>query len=83
MHDVIRGRMNYKIWCKPDFHTLQVNCRTGELVSWMVGGKQLLQAPLGPCFFRAPTDNDRGGSGGTSYLDRLSTSPYNLSVCPL
>ena len=30
----------------------------------------LLDEPLQPCFFRACTDNDRGGSGGSSYAGR-------------
>jgi len=46
-------------------------------LSW--GGQALLAAPLAPCLMRAATDNDRGGSGGSSHagqwmaagLDRL------------
>lgn len=34
------------------------------------GAVPLLAAPLEPCFFRAATDNDRGGSGGSSYAGR-------------
>jgi beta-galactosidase len=30
----------------------------------------LLDEPLQPCFYRACTDNDRGGSGGSSYAGR-------------
>jgi len=52
---------------------LQVDNSTGEVVKWSVGGRSLLAHPLGPLLMRAPTDNDRGGSGGTSYLDRSFT----------
>ena len=50
---------------------------TGALARWTVGsnggsdgGEHLLAAPLAPCVFRAPTDNDKGGSGGSSYAAR-------------
>jgi beta-galactosidase len=43
---------------------------TGALLSYAVGGRELLAAPLVPCFYRAATDNDRGGSGGASYVAR-------------
>ena len=33
---------------------------TGALVSWKIGGKELLSAPLMPCFGRALTENDLG-----------------------
>jgi beta-galactosidase len=33
---------------------------TGLLESWMVGGRELLAAPLRPNFWRVPIDNDRG-----------------------
>ena len=54
----------------------KVDCSRGELVKWSVGGKNLLVEPLAPLLFRAPTDNDRGGSGGTSYLDRYSMTTF-------
>lgn len=48
----------------------QVAAATGSLTRWSVGGADLLQAPVLPLFFRAPTDNDRGGSGGNSHANR-------------
>lgn len=43
----------------------------GGLASWTdAAGRQMLAAPLSLCFYRAPTDNDRGGSGGSSYAAR-------------
>lgn len=51
--------------------SLRVNDRTGELESVLLeGGRELLAGPIQVCLFRAPTDNDRGGSNGTSYLFR-------------
>ncbi len=43
---------------------------SGCLERLAVGGCELLAAPLEPCFFRAATDNDRGGSGGSSHAAR-------------
>lgn len=63
---------------------LRFDAASGGLASWTDStGQQLLAAPLSACFYRAPTDNDRGGSGGSSYaarwkaagLDRLEVAP--------
>lgn len=35
-------------------------------------GSEALVADLKPCFYRAPTDNDRGGSCGSSYASRCA-----------
>lgn len=55
---------------------------------WTVGGKDAMEEPMEPCFVRAATDNDVGGSGGTSHaarwlqmgLDKLSTADCNVVV---
>jgi beta-galactosidase len=47
-----------------------VDLATGDLVSYAVGGVERLAAPLRPCLYRAATDNDRGGAGGTSHAAR-------------
>ena len=49
---------------------MEINPATGILVALRSGGRQLLASPLEPWFYRAATDNDRGGSGGTSYAAR-------------
>ena len=49
---------------------MQISKGSGEITHWKAGPEALITEPLGPLLFRAPTDNDRGGSGGTSYLDR-------------
>ncbi|GLI68193.1 hypothetical protein VaNZ11_012533 [Volvox africanus] len=43
---------------------------SGCIESYSVGDSELLAAPLEPCFFRACTDNDRGGTCGSSYAAR-------------
>ena len=40
--------------------TAVISKSNGALISWIVGGNELLCAPLEPEFWRAPTDNDRG-----------------------
>ena len=51
--------------------SLRFSQAAGGLVGWTDGsGRQLLAAPLSLCIYRAPTDNDRGGSGGSSYTAR-------------
>lgn len=78
-----------------DGWALRFDRASGSLCSWQAGGGQeLLAAPLAPCFYRAPTDNDKGGSGGSSYaarwkaagLDRLQVAPGSASIscapCP-
>lgn len=49
---------------------LQVNSQTGSLDRWEVGGHSLLAQGIAPCLFRAPLDNDLGGSGKTSFASR-------------
>ena len=50
---------------------LRFDAASGGLASWTAaGGRRVLAAPLAPCFYRAPTDNDKGGSGGSSYAAR-------------
>jgi len=70
---------------------LEVSGQTGCISRYSVNNKQLLAGPLAPCFFRATTDNDRGGSGGSSYaarwiaagLDRLAVEgPISVKVLP-
>lgn len=68
---------------------LRFEAGAAGLASWTAAdGRQLLAAPLAPCFYRAPTDNDKGGSGGSSYaarwkaagLDRLEPVPGSATL---
>lgn len=46
-----------------------------------MGGRALLAEPMRPAFFRAPTDNDLGGSNNISFAVRCaphSPAPYRL-----
>lgn len=55
---------------------VRFSCRDGALSIWHSQrssgncSSDALVADLKPCFYRAPTDNDRGGSGGSSYASR-------------
>jgi len=45
-----------------EFFSLTFDDASGALVSWRIEGAELLERPLRPDFWRAATDNDRGGS---------------------
>jgi beta-galactosidase len=49
---------------------VELSGQTGCISKLEVGGRQLLAEPLELCFFRPSTDNDRGGTSGSSYLAR-------------
>ncbi|CAL8464023.1 g3558 [Coccomyxa elongata] len=49
---------------------VEVNLQTGSLDRWEVGGHSLLAQGVAPCLFRAPLDNDLGGSGKISFAAR-------------
>lgn len=48
---------------------INIDGRTGEIGSWKVEGVPLINKGIFPCFWRAPTDNDKGG-GEKSYASR-------------
>jgi len=50
----------------------QVGKASGCLEAWEVGGRPLLAEPVKPSFFRAPTDNDLGGSNNISFAVRCA-----------
>lgn len=49
---------------------LTIDTQTGNVISYIVGNRTILDQHLQACLYRAPTDNDRGGSGGKSYAAR-------------
>ena len=61
---------------------------TGCIVGFTVNGQELLAEPISVCLYRAPTDNDRGGTAGRSYaarwkkagLDRLHVIPGSCKI---
>lgn len=56
------------------------------LISCRAGGRELLKSPVRPCFWRAPTDNDRGanlpGELGQWKLAELYQKPELVSMTP-
>ena len=53
---------------------------------WRSGQQEVAVAALTPCFYRAPTDNDRGGAGGSAYASRCplqTTQPAGGPVTKL
>ncbi|KAJ6346767.1 hypothetical protein OIU76_003447 [Salix suchowensis] len=43
------------------------NMQTGSTESWKVGGVPVINKGIIPCFWRAPTDNDKGGEKDSYY----------------
>ncbi|XP_061336722.1 uncharacterized protein LOC133283824 isoform X2 [Gastrolobium bilobum] len=52
-----------------DVWDITLNIKTGLVESWKVKGVQVISKGILPCFWRAPTDNDKGG-GLDSYLSK-------------
>ncbi|KAB2627403.1 beta-galactosidase [Pyrus ussuriensis x Pyrus communis] len=50
-----------------------LNVKTGAVESWKVEGVSLMTKGIFPCFWRAPTDNDKGG-GDSSYFSLWKTA---------
>jgi beta-galactosidase len=46
---------------------------SGSIATFSFGGSSVVEDMV-PCFIRAPTDNDRGGSGGSSYAARWAAA---------
>lgn len=54
---------------------LEFSKRDGIITQWKVNGVALLERGPRPCFYRAPTDNDRGG-GNSSYAFQWKKSGF-------
>lgn len=52
-----------------DSWDIKFNLKTGFIESWKVTGNLVMDKGIRPCFWRAPTDNDKGGESG-SYLSK-------------
>ncbi|KAK8919439.1 hypothetical protein KSP39_PZI021197 [Platanthera zijinensis] len=66
-------------WC------IKFNTLTGTIERWELGGCLLTDKDIIPCFWRAPTDNDKGG-GPDSYASRwkaalLDNLSFQLNHC--
>ncbi|KAL4311317.1 hypothetical protein GQ457_01G048390 [Hibiscus cannabinus] len=56
-------RFTHKLW------EITLNTKTGSLENWKVEGIPIMKNGVFPCFWRAPTDNDKGG-GSSSYYSK-------------
>ncbi|KAH9617726.1 hypothetical protein KSS87_001056 [Heliosperma pusillum] len=56
-----------------DLSEIVMNSQTGLIESWKVQGTHVMNKGIVPCFWRAPTDNDKGG-GADSYLSKWKAS---------
>ncbi|XP_058091027.1 uncharacterized protein LOC131237338 [Magnolia sinica] len=54
---------------KENVWEIKFNTKTGAIESWKVEGSPVMHKGIFPCFWRAPTDNDKGG-GSNSYASR-------------
>ncbi|KAF5729323.1 beta-galactosidase [Tripterygium wilfordii] len=50
-----------------NFWELNLNVQTGAIESWKVEGVTVMNKGVFPCFWRAPTDNDKGGETNSYY----------------
>jgi beta-galactosidase len=60
MPDLLVGEDNAKATVGSIGFNLTIDKQSGLLTSWLYRGTELIQEPLRPHFWRAPTDNDRG-----------------------
>ncbi|CAK7336520.1 unnamed protein product [Dovyalis caffra] len=51
----------------PNFWEITWNIQTGSVESWKVRGVPVMNKGVVPCFWRAPTDNDKGGEKQSYY----------------
>ncbi|KAH6803430.1 glycoside hydrolase family 2 protein [Perilla frutescens var. frutescens] len=61
---------NSKLW------GIKFNKQTGLIESWTVDGFLVMSKGIQPCFWRAPTDNDKGGEA-KSYLSKWKLAKLN------
>ncbi|MQL91821.1 hypothetical protein Taro_024432 [Colocasia esculenta] len=73
--------------CKTNDWEIMFNMQTGTIEKWKVEGYQLLHKGIIPCFWRAPTDNDKGGESNSyaykwklASLDRMS---FHKDICSI
>ncbi|KAK4411137.1 Beta-galactosidase [Sesamum angolense] len=70
VHDDTIEVMNKNLW------EIKLNRETGAIKSWKVDGVLVMSKGILPCFWRAPTDNDKGGEAA-SYLSRWKSAKLN------
>ncbi|KAI3445135.1 hypothetical protein Pfo_001800 [Paulownia fortunei] len=60
----------------PNLWEIKFNKQTGAIESWKVDGVLVMSEGILPCFWRAPTDNDKGGEA-ESYLSKWKGAKLN------
>ncbi|CAO1943068.1 unnamed protein product [Urochloa humidicola] len=55
---------------KNDAWKIKVNSQLGTIDSWKINGVELMSKGILPCFWRAPTDNDKGGFYTKPYVSQ-------------
>ncbi|CAN6567119.1 unnamed protein product [Malus baccata var. baccata] len=77
-------RLSLVIW---DLFLVFRDCPFFLIKKWWVGGVSLMKKGIFPCFWRAPTDNDKGG-GASSYFSlwkaaRIDSLNYITKSCSI
>ncbi|KAI3933017.1 hypothetical protein MKX01_041198 [Papaver californicum] len=72
---------------KQDSWEIKINSQTGTIESWKVEGVSVMNKGIFPCFWRAPTDNDKG-EGETGYASRwraslLDNLSFHIESCSI
>ncbi|XP_078178746.1 glycoside hydrolase family 2 protein isoform X1 [Carex rostrata] len=68
------------IFSKKDAWEIKVNTKTGTIDNWKANGKTLLtEKGIFPCFYRALTDNDKGGESN-SYASKWKAASIDTNI---
>ncbi|MBN1403277.1 MAG: DUF4981 domain-containing protein [Opitutales bacterium] len=59
---------------------ITIDRKSGLISSIIIGGRELLAEPLGPNFWRAPTDNDRGSNMADSTPAKSEWNPGGIGL---
>ncbi|KAM7476902.1 hypothetical protein LguiB_024145 [Lonicera macranthoides] len=62
------------------FWEINFNSQTGVIESWKVEGVQVMHKGILPCFWRAPTDNDKGGEQNSYFAKWKAANLDNLII---
>ncbi|KAF2322515.1 hypothetical protein GH714_017392 [Hevea brasiliensis] len=69
------------------FWEITFNIQTGTIESWKVEGVPVMNKGISPCFWRAPTDNDKGGDENSYYsrwkAARIDNLKFETRTCTI
>ncbi|MEX0314372.1 MAG: glycoside hydrolase family 2 TIM barrel-domain containing protein, partial [Allomuricauda sp.] len=74
--EVVPGEI---IEIKNDVVSLEINSKTGEIITWEFKGEAITNHPIKPNFWRPPTDNDLG-NGMPKWAKIWQDATYNYSA---